>query len=454
MVRKTFIHGVVLAFILWTGAVFHGQTAEPAEAPGINAWARLPVILARIVPPKFARRKFPVTRYGAIGDGITDCTKAFRSAIDDCTRSGGGQVIVEGGIFLTGAIHLKNNVDLCVEKDATILFTTNRAAYLPDVLTRYEGTEVMNYSPLVYAFDQTNIAITGSGTLDGQGTAWHLWKSSTDPNRLVRMADEGVPAARRIFGSDGRLRPNFVAPFHCRNVLIEGIHIRNSPMWVLNPVFCANVTIRNVTVDTRGPNTDGCDPDSCTDVLIRDCSFSDGDDCIAIKSGRDRDGRRVDVPCQNIVIQNCMFKAGHGGIGIGSETSGGVRDVFAENCQFDSPDLEMAIRLKTNPARGGYIKNIYIRNCSVKLAKVGIDMTLRYASSGAMDGESVPVIRDVCIQKCTFARLTQRPVFIQGWSPADPISNVGIIQCHFLHAAETSIVTNATRLTFQGSSGY
>ena len=178
-----------------------------------------------------------------------------------------------------------------------------------------------------------------------------------------------MPVEQRIFGSGHHLRPNFIEPVHCKNVLIEGVHIVDSPMWVLNPVYCTNVTVRNVTVDTQGPNTDGCDPDSCTDVLIRNCSFSDGDDCIAIKSGRDTDGLRVNLPSRNIVIQNCVFKDGHGGVAVGSETSGGIKNVFAENCRFDSPDLEMAMRFKTNPARGGYIENVYLPKCSVKRPK-------------------------------------------------------------------------------------
>ncbi len=430
----------------------HVQASPSGGTAG--AWAQVPAILAQIQPPKFPRREFPLVKYGAVGDGITDCTGAFKRAIEACSDAGGGAVVVSGGTFLTGAIHLKSNVDLRVEKNATILFSTNRADYLPDVFARYEGTEVMNYSPLIYALEQTNIAITGRGTLDGQGHAWHSWKASDDPRRLVQMANEGTPVTRRIFGAGHNLRPNFIAPIRCRNVLIEGIHIKDSPMWVLNPVYCTNVTVRKVTVDTRGPNTDGCDPDSCTDVLIRDCDFSDGDDCIAIKSGRDRDGQRIGIPCQNIVVQNCEFKAGHGGVAIGSETSGGIENVFAENCHFDSPDLEMAIRLKTNPARGGYIQDVYVRNCVVKLARIGIDMTLRYGSSGAMDGDSTPVIRDVDIRNSTFKKLTQRPIFIEGWSPAAPISNISITDCRFLHAAEGSFFTNAVGVVLDRSRGY
>ena len=362
--------------------------------------------------------------------------------------------MVSRGTWLTGAIHLKSNIDLCVKRGATIRFSADPKSYLPVVFARYEGTEVMNYSPLVYAFEQTNIAVTGEGTLDGQGTNWHSWKFSGDPKRLVDMASHGVLVARRVFGDGYHLRPNFVAPIRCRNVLIDRVHIVNSPMWVINPVYCTNVTVQSVTVDTQGPNTDGCDPDSCADVLIKNCNFSDGDDCIAIKSGRDRDGQKICIPSRDIVIQNCRFKAGHGGIAIGSETSGGIRDVFGENCHFDSPDLEMAIRLKTNPARGGYIEGVYLRNCVIKQAQVGIDMTLRYASSGAMDGDAVPVIRNIDIRDTTFQQLMKQPVFIEGWSQSAPISDVSIINCRFLHATEKNYITNATDIVMDGSQFY
>lgn len=425
-----------------------------ADTSSAAAWKTVPNILARIVPPKFPHKKFPITKFGAVGDGTTDCTEAFRQAIDECTRAGGGEVVVSGGTFLTGAIHLKSNVNLHVEKGATILFTTNREEYLPVVMVRYEGTEVMNYSPLIYAFEQTNIAITGKGTLNGQGRAWLAWRGNSDPGLPPKMAAQGVPLAQRIFGDKHRLRPNFIVPFRCQNVLIEDIHITNSPMWVMNPVYCTNVTVQDVTVNTLGANTDGCDPDSCTDVLIKDCDLSDGDDCIAIKSGRDTDGQKINIPCQNLVIEGCTFRAGHGGVGIGSETSGGIQNVFAENCQMNSPDLSMAVRLKTNPARGGYIKNVYVRDCTVKVAQIGIGMTLRYGSSGAIDGDSVPVIRDVDIRNIKFKKLTAQPVYIQGWSPENTINHITIADCRFLEAAKKSFVTNATDISFDSSTGY
>lgn len=417
-----------------------------------DPWAKLPAILKRIVPPTFPDRDFEVTKFGAVGDGTTDCTKAFRAAIETCTKAGGGRVLVPAGKFLTGPIHLKNNVNLHVSKGATILFSTKTADYMPVVFTRFECMEVMNYSPLVYAFEQKNVALTGEGTLDGQASdkVWHNWKSSAaaDVKKLNQMGKDNVPVKDRVFGEGRQLRPNFVQPVRCQNVLIEGVRIINSPMWVVHPLYCTNVTIRGVTVLTEGPNTDGCDPDSCTDVLIKDCRFSNGDDCIAVKSGRDHDGRRVNIPCENVVIQNCHFEAGHGGVTMGSETAGGIRNVFAENCSFDSPDLDMAMRFKSNPARGGFIENIYLRNCTVKTAKFGIHMTLRYGSNGAIEGDTIPPVRNIEIRDSKFANLTKQPIFIEGWSPEGLITDVTIANCELVcdpkKAANT--ITNAARI--------
>lgn len=411
--------------------------------PAATGWDAVPAILSRIVPPTFPERDFVVTNYGAIGDGIQNCTPAFRDAIEACHQAGGGRVVVPPGKYSTGAIRLKSNVNLHLAAGSVIQFATDPAQYLPPVFTRFECTEVMNYSPLVYAFEAVNVAITGSGTLDGQGAVWHQWRDrwGADIRKLVAMGRDGVPVAQRVFGAGHYLRPNFVQPARCRNVLIEGITLVNSPMWTLHPLYCTNVTIRGVTVNTTGPNTDGCDPDSCTDVLIKDCRFSDGDDCIAIKSGRDEDGRRVNIPCQDIVVQGCTFKEGHGGVTLGSETAGGIRNVFAENCAFDCPDLNMAMRFKTGPARGGFIEDVFLRNCTVKAARTGINLTMRYD----LKGDAVPVVRHIDIRDSRFANLNQA-IVIEGLSPSAVISDVTISNCTFDAVKRANTVTNAARL--------
>lgn len=430
-----------LAFILLTAsATAFCQTNGDAPA----AWNQVPEILKRIVPPAFPDRQFDITRYGAVGDGTTDCTAAFATAIAGCNKAGGGHVIVPAGKFLTGAIHLKSNVDLHLAKDAAVLFSTDPKKFLPVVLVR-DTAECMSYSPFIYAFEQTNIAVTGEGTLDGQASK-SVWpdfvkKSRPDGELLISMGDREVPVSQRIFGEGHFIRPNFVVPFRCRNVLIEGVRITDSPAWEIQPVYCTNVTVSGVSISSHGKNNDGCDPDSSTDVWIKNCTFDTGDDCIAVKAGRDHDGRRINIPSQNIVIQNCTFKDGHGGVTLGSETSGSIRNVFAENCHFDSSNLDIAMRFKTDTTRGGFIENIYIRNCTVKTARTGIGMTMNYSKNKT--GKFFPRMTDIDIRDSTFLNLSRQAISIEGFSPETKITGVTIANCSFQSDAAKNIITNA-----------
>ncbi len=423
------------------------RIANASDMPA--AWSQVPQILARIAPPAFPDQNFDITQFGAVGDGVTDCTQAIAGAIDACHQAGGGHVIVPTGKFLSGAIHLKSNVDLHLDKGATIRFSTDPAKFLPLVFSR-DAAEMMNYSPFIYAFEQTNVAITGEGILDGQASksVWMSWvkRAGPDAELLTRWGDQEIPVAQRIMGPGHFIRPNFVEPVRCRNVLIEGIHVVDSPMWELHPLYCTNVIVRGVAVVSHGKNNDGCDPDSCTDVWIKDCDFSTGDDCIAVKAGRDHDGRRVNIPCQNVVIQDCIFREGHGGVTLGSETAGGLKYVFAENCRFDSPDLDQAMRFKTNPSRGGYIENVYIRNCDVKVSRFGIYITMRYGGSGESNGDAMPRVDQIDIRDCVFHQLTQRGIVVEGWSPEAMVSDVIIAGCEFDSAVLPNSITNAARI--------
>ena len=425
-----------------------------AAAPAAQAWSEVPAILKRIVPPRFPNREFGVANFGAVGDGVTDCTPAFQDAIEACHQAGGGRVTVPPGKYLTGPIHLKSRVNLHVAKGATILFSTNPKQYLPVVFSR-DVAEMMNYSPLIYAFEQENVAVTGEGTLDGQASksVWPDWvkKAGADAEKLAAMGDLELPVSQRVLGAGYHIRPNFVEPVRCRNVLIEGVTVVDSPMWVLHPLYCTNVTIRGVTVISHGKNNDGCDPDSCTDVLIENCTFDTGDDCIAVKAGRDHDGRRVNIPCENVVIRGCRFRDGHGGVTLGSETAGGLRNVFAENCHFDSTNLDIALRFKSNPERGGFIKNVYIRNCEIKTARYGIHMTLRYFGREVKEAKFVPEVRNIDIRDCKFHRLLNQAVFIEGYSPESQISDVTVADCEFPGGLKENTVTNAVRIQLTGN---
>jgi len=333
---------------------------------------------------------------------------------------------------LTGAIHLKRNVNLHVTHDAVIRFFTSPEDYLPGVFTRFEGTECWNYSPLVYAFEQENIAITGEGTLDGSAdiTNWWRWKwtQKADVAALVEQAEQQVPVDQRQYGAGRKLRPNMIQPYRCKNILIEGVTIKNSPMWHIHPVLSQNITVRNVTIVGYGPNNDGCNPESCRDVLIENCFFDTGDDCIAIKSGRNADGRRVNVPSENIVVRKCTMKEGHGGVVIGSEISGSARNIFAEDCLMDSPNLERGLRIKTNSVRGGVVENIFMRNVTmrqVREAALLIDFYYQEGDSGKFD----PIVRNIFMTHVRCGK-SKYPWLVKGYERS-PIRNVVLENCVF-----------------------
>jgi unsaturated rhamnogalacturonyl hydrolase len=411
-----------------------------------RGWSDYEMVLARIKAPVFPDRDFPITSYGAKAG--TDASAAIAAAIEACTKAGGGRVVVPAGEWLTGAITLKSNVNLHVSAGATLRWIFDPARY-PIVFTRWEGVECMNYSAFIYAYGQENIAITGTGTLDG-GADWDNWwswnakakgpvKQKAARDRLIEMGEANVPVAERVFGEGSFLRPNFIQPYHCKNILIEGVTILRSPMWEIHPVLSQNITVRGVKINTHGPNNDGFDPESCRDILVEDTLFDTGDDCIAIKSGRNGDGRRVNVPTENIVIRNCVMKDGHGGVVLGSECTGGIRNVFVENCEMDSPELDRALRFKNNAVRGGILENVFMRH--VKIGRVGeavltIDLLYEEGARGAFQ----PVVRNVQLDNIT-SSASPRVMFIRGFEGAE-IDNIRISNSTFSGVTETEVVTH------------
>jgi polygalacturonase len=411
----------------------------PAE-PG---WEKVPAILSHIRPPVFPDRSFDVTTFGAVGDGRTPSGSAIRMAIEACAAAGGGRVTVPEGVFLTGPLVLRSHVELHLEKGAILLFSRDPADYLPAVFTRFEGVECMNYSPFLYAVGEEDVAVTGQGVLDGQAdsTAWWFWAGGRDdgwreglpsqaPDRagLMAMGEADVPVGERVFGQGHFLRPNFIQFIRCRNVLIEGVTVKRSPMWCIHPVLCENVTVTGVTVVSHGPNNDGCDPESCRDVLIEGCTFDTGDDCIAIKSGRNGDGRRVNVASENIVVRNCVMRDGHGGVVIGSEISGSCRNVFVEDCRMDSPHLDRALRIKTNSVRGGVVETIRMRDVEVgEVSDAVIWVYFHYEEGDS--GPHTPVVRDIDVRRVT-SRKSNFALLLEGYERS-PVAGIRIQDCHF-----------------------
>jgi polygalacturonase len=450
------------ALLVGAAAISTTLSLQPGWArPAPDPWRQATRIADSIRRPRFAARDFAITDFGAAGDGKTDCTAAFACAIEACSKAGGGRVVVAPGVWFTGPIVLKSNVALHIAKGATISFATDPGRYLPEVLTRWEGVELMNYAPLIYAFGADNIAITGEGTLDGNADAAHWWpwcgaerfgwrdgspRQTAQRLDLFAMGEARTPVSKRGFGAASTLRPPFIQPYRCRNVLIEGITIRNAPFWQIHPVLCSDVTVRRVMMDSHGPNNDGCDPESCDRVLIEGCTFDTGDDCIAIKSGRNGDGRRLGVPAQNIVIRDCLMRDGHGGVTIGSEISGGVRGVFVENCRMQSAELGSAIRIKSNAVRGGTLQSIHVRRVAItQVAHAVLTIDLNYEEGG--NGSFRPVVRDVTLEQVT-SGASRYGFDLQGL-PRSSVSHIVLKNCDLKNVAEGNIVHHARDLKLE-----
>ena len=413
--------------------------------------ALVPLLAGAATAAAFPARRFDVTDFGAVGDGVTDCTEAFRAAVTTCHRAGGGRVHVPAGDFLTGPIHLRSNVNLHVT--GTIRFHTDPAKYLPVVMTRWEGTECYNYSPFVYAFGQRNVAVTGTGTLDGQGRLgpWESWYANggpqgTDQRELRRMGEEGVPVTQRVFGAGHYLRPKMIQFYRCENVVVSGVTVVDPPMWTIHPVLCRNVTIRDVTVHSYLYNTDGVDPECCTNVHISGCRFDTNDDCVAIKAGRDADGHRVGVPSTGILVERCKFAGRWGGIAIGSEMSGGVRHVVARDCSINPVDfpgrypVKYPLYIKTNKLRGGYVRDVHVRGFTGgNVEREAIYVILDY--NNQVGTRSVDV-RDITVDGMVLDG-ARRAIWLNGLA-SDPVRNVEIRNSRFTAVADPVPVVNHT----------
>ena len=375
-----------------------GEIQSVQQAASTCSWRNTtPITVAApwgsvtFTPPTIPCNVFSITSFGAVGDGKTKNTTAFANTVAAAVKAGGGVVDVPSGSFLTGPIHLASNIELHLESGSTILFSQTFADYLPVVLTRWEGLDVNNFSPFIYALNATNVAVTGSGTINGQGSAWWGWKSTSsaeDQNvynyYISHLNSQGVLnpiPAPPTSGKTGGLRPTMIECNGCTNFLIDGVTTSEPPYWNIHPLYSTNVIIRNskITSDPSGSNGDGVDPDSCKTCLITNNTFSTSDDNISIKSGLNEDGIAVAKPSQAIVIQSNTSTTGHGGAVIGSEMSGGVNDVYVKSNTFKGD--QRPIYVKTLPGRGGTISNLWYDTITMNWSSDAIDLTTNYGSS-------------------------------------------------------------------------
>ena len=427
-------------------------------------------IEASIQGPCIGNVTFLVTDFGATTSASAAYNqKAIQKAIDRCSKKGGGRVVVPGGLTLqTGALQLKSGVNLVVEDSAVLQFVFEPELY-PIVETSWEGLDCYNLSPCLYALNATDIAVSGKGTIDGSGSrdTWWPWCGATKygwregvvsqklgaRSRLLQNGEDGVPmrdgkghpTPLRTFVANDGLRPQLIGFNQCQRVLIEDVTLLRSPFWVIHPLKCEDVTMRRVHINNDGPNGDGCDPESCNRVLIEDCFFNTGDDCIAIKSGRNRDGRQRGMASQNIIIRRCEMRNGHGGVVIGSEISGGCRNVFAHDCKMDSPNLDRVLRIKTNSCRGGVIENVFMRDirvgqCRESVLKINLDYEHREVCCRGF----YPTVRQVMMERVTCQK-SKYGVQIIGLEEDCYVEGITVRDCRFDGVEQGDTITGKTR---------
>lgn len=439
------------------------QFTQPSAAALAAYWRTADAIVAAIAPVQIAQRRWSAQALGvrvtpnATGAQAVDNSQslllarlnrgALQQAIDQLATQGGGTLLLSAGHYWCGALTLKSGIQLELSQGAYLQFHPATELYLPLVQTRWEGMELMGYQPLLYAIDSHDIAITGQGIIDGGGSNQHWWpwkglwkhtpwtvdsKAEQKDGRalLMTMVEQGVPVTDRVLPQNF-LRPPLWQPYRCQRVEISGVTLRHSPFWVLNPVLCQDVVVRAVKVNSHGPNSDGCDPESCKRVLIEHCNFDCGDDCIALKSGRNADGRRLNTPIEQVVIQHCQMQAGHGGVVIGSEISGGARGIFARDLQMSSPDLERGLRIKTNALRGGVIDTVALRNIDIGQVKdaIVIDYWYEEGDQGAFLPQTGPVwLHQVKVRR------GEQAFQVRGFAKA-PVQQLWLSQVDFADAA-------------------
>jgi polygalacturonase len=362
---------------------------------------------------------YDVRAFGALADGKTKATEAVRKAIAAASAAGGGTILFSGGTFVTGPIHLKSNITLSIDAGTVLKFSPDFEDYLPMVRSRWEGTEVVNFSPQIYGEKVENVAIVGRGTIDGQGKPWwDLFRSmkaefkktgkwpadSRWQKEFARLNTDRAdwPDDRRMLEM-GFLRPPMIQLLDCKRLTIEGVTLKNPPFWTVNPVYCDDVTVRGITIDNPddSPNTDGIDPESCRNVHISDSHINAGDDCITIKSGRDKQGRKIGRPAENYTITNCTMLHGHGGVVIGSEMSGDARRIVVSNCVFEGTDR--GIRIKSTRGRGGVVEDVRVSNIVMRrIRDEAITLNMFYTDAPAEPvSDRTPRFRNIHIEGVT-----------------------------------------------------
>lgn len=429
----------------WARQTENNHRPVQSSGPG---WSQLPAILAAIVPPQFPDRDFVITEYAAHNRNGSNWAPAINAAIRACNQAGGGRVVVPPGTWLSnGPIRLLSYVNLYLEPGAHIVFGTDPKDYLPVQLVRWQGIRCSNYSPLIYAYQQRDIAITGWGSFNGQGWIWNAWthKQRPDWRSLQKMAQDGIAVQDRVFGDGHYLRPAMFEPYDCANILVQGVTFAGSPFWTMHPTFCTNVTIQEVTVESGAENDDGCDPDSCLNVLVEGCNFSTVDDNVSIKAGLNPDAQGL-PGCENIVIQGCnCLRSDWSGLTIGTDIGAYVRNVFMQNCTIDN--CLSAHFIKAHSNWGGGVENIYIRSNSILTCHNVLSLQPdSYKDPGTF---GPPVYSNINMQDVTCAEALGQAFAFAG-DPRLPIEDVNLSNIVVEKAKQVASISNTLDLIATG----
>ena len=416
------------------------------ESKTLSRTERRDQILKNISTPNISANTLLLTDFGAKGDSIKDNKPAFDQAMKASKSKNGGKIVVPAGIYIiNGPIHFVDNTAIELQKGAKLVFSTNAKDYLPLVPTSWEGTLLYNYSPLIYAYQVKNIAIIGEGTIDGNGKdGFSKWYDLQKPAQALsrKMNHENIPVKDRLFGDGHYLRPQLIQFFECQNILVEGVTIVNSPFWTVHFLKSTNITARKVKFNTFNKNNDGFDPEYSKNILIEDIDFNNSDDNVAIKAGRDHEGRKTAMTSENIIVRNCRFKGLHGVV-IGSEMSAGVQNVFVENCSYGGY-CKRGIYLKSNADRGGFIRNIYINNLQFGDVEDAVFITSFYHGEGK--GYETD-IRDVFIENLKVKTASHAGLVIQGY-PTKKVTNIRFSNVRIDSCTNGISFTDAKQIVF------
>ena len=444
--KKLHIYLITLLSIIIHLSCGNKTTQQEKSSTG-EAWGKMDSILVQITEPIIPGEEYFLTDFGGKGDGISDNKAAFDSVINVCSNNGGGKIIVPSGVFFVkGPIHLKSNINLHLQEGSKLIFSSDPADYLPTVLTSWEGTRLYNYSPFIYTFQQKNIAITGKGEIDGEASeTWATWKKNQNNDKLLsrKMNNENVPLEERKFGEGHLLRPHLIQFYECENVLVDGIKITDSPFWCLHLIYSKNIIVRNVIYDAQNVNNDGIDPESSENILIEDIEFNNHDDNIAIKAGRDLEARTLNRPSKNIIIRNCKF-GGYNAFAVGSEMSGGVNNVFVENCSF-AGNVIYGIYIKGNLDRGGKVSGIYVRNIEFDATESVIMIDSYYKEEGSC---CPPTFNNIFIENVTCNSTRDYGISLIG-SEQKHLNNIQIKNITIDSAAKPTTIKNVDNLIME-----